>query len=181
MKTIYIIGAPGSGKTTLATAFKSTWGASHEILKPFAHEMFYFGLRFNVSLGKNKLPFAGTDTLSNTVINVISKVYPQWSAMNQVENILGEGDRLATDSMMQLAQTYSELYLFYLNTPEELANERRASRAEAHELKLQNPSWVKGRKTKHERLAERWGAFQLDGTHETRSLVAEIHTKIGSA
>jgi hypothetical protein len=181
MKTIYIIGAPGSGKTSLATSFKLTWGRSTEIAKPFAHEMFYFGARFNVSLGKNNPPFSGTDTLSNTVINLVTKVYPSWKAMGQVETILGEGDRLATDSMMNLAKEHSDLFLFYLDTPEELANERRTKRAEAHKLKLQNPSWVKGRKTKHERLAERFGAFQLDGTHETAELVAQIHTKIGEA
>lgn len=76
--------------------------------------------------------------------------------------IYGEGDRLASRTYFDLAKTYGKLYLFYLNTDNETAAARRETRS-AETGKTQNPTWAKGRATKHRNLAEEYGAIALPG------------------
>lgn len=178
VKTIYILGAPGSGKTTLANEIKKPWGNFQLVDKPFAHEFYSVENKFRISLGKTKPPFSGTDTLSNSVINLVEELYPCWTKSNQVEIVIGEGDRLAIERMMNIARSFGELFLFYLDTPEEISESRRQTRARANNFKLQNPSWVKGRKTKHLNLAKRSEAVWLDGSRPIEELVQQIQDKL---
>jgi ATPase subunit of ABC transporter with duplicated ATPase domains len=178
VKTIYLLGAPGTGKTTLANLIKKSWGESRPCNDNFAHEVFRCETGFNISLGKNKPPFSGTDTLSNSVIERVEQMYEAWDKFGQINYILGEGDRLAIARMMDLAKKYGTLYSFYLHAPDEIINERRSERAKQNNLKLQNPTWVKGRATKHQRLAAAIGSHELDATLDPAELFQQVQDKI---
>lgn len=178
MKTIYLLGAPGTGKTTLADLIKKRWGKPKPCKDLLAHEIFSCGKQYNISLGKNRPPFSGTDTLSNAVIEKVEQIYLAWEKFDKINFILGEGDRLAISRMMELAKKHGTLYSFYLHAPEETIHERRILRANQNGLKLQNQSWIKGRSTKHQRLAAAMGSIELDAQMDPEQLLQQVQHEI---
>ena len=75
MITIYLIGSPASGKSTLADAFLEDWKEQELIEKPFAHRIAKSGLGgYGIILGKDRKPFSGTDTLGHTAIVEVEKI-----------------------------------------------------------------------------------------------------------
>ena len=161
MDTIYLIGQPGSGKTTITKEFQKDWAKINLYDKPFKYQEYEAPkLGKMYSLGWDREHFSGTDTLGNTVITQMPQFYKD--ANEEGADIYGEGDRLANATFFELARGYGMLYLFYLNTDNATAQSRREARA-AETGKTQNPSWAKGRATKHKNLAERYGAIVLPG------------------
>lgn len=156
MKLVYVVGVPGSGKTTLVTAVA---GPATELRRvPFAHRVHADGL---ITLGDDREPFGGTDSLS---MSVQPKVL-DWLEAERPALVLGEGDRLATLKFLTPPRAYADVTLVLLDTPPELAAQRRAERV-AVGAKPQNEQWLRGRATKVARLADAWdGPFvRLDGT-----------------
>lgn len=73
--------------------------------------------------------------------------------------VLAEGARLGyADGIREMIAAGYRVQLAYLDTPEELCEERRAARGSK-----QAASWVKGRRTAAERVAEEFDAIRLDG------------------
>jgi thymidylate kinase len=161
LKIIYLIGSPGAGKTTLSHAFMKNWEAIGDLQDPIKHRLFNTAHGKAISLGWNREHFGGTDTLGNTAIIPIEDWLPK-IAQGDLWAVFGEGDRLANVRFFTLAQRVGDLQLFYLDTDPEEAAGRRLERAE-RTGKLQNPTWVKGRETKHRNLALSWKAYRLDG------------------
>jgi len=160
MKTIYLIGSPGAGKSTLAKAFKGDLKITGKNTAPVKHETLLSPTGQTItSLGWDKPPFSGTDTLPYTAISAIEA----WLPTLNTDILFGEGDRLAVDKFLQLASKQGDLHLFYLNTNPAVATDRRQLRADQNNLKQQNPSWVAGRVTKHRNLADRWSATLIPG------------------
>lgn len=95
MKVIYVIGLPGSGKTTVMRQFMDRFGNEWkeerpiDLLDTMVHEESDFTVRV---LGKyhEEEVFAGTDRLSMAVAPKAT----EWIATNPNEVIVGEGDRL---------------------------------------------------------------------------------------
>lgn len=158
MKVIYLIGAPGSGKTTLTEAFTKNWteAANHEQPVKFRTHTTPYGDA--LSLGWLRPSFGGTDTLGNTAIVAIEPWLPEVAKKYSI--IYGEGDRLANGRFFLLAASLGEFHLFYLNTEPSICAERRIKRSEITG-KTQNASWVQGRATKHRNLAEQFKAFEI--------------------
>jgi GTPase SAR1 family protein len=156
MKIIYLIGAPGSGKTTLTEAFTRKWVEVDQIDDPIKYRTHITAEGSAISLGWLRPAFGGTDTLGNTAI---LKIEP-WLPTVKANIVYGEGDRLANSRFFDLAKSISDFRLFYLNTDPALAAERRAQRS-LLTGKEQNPSWVKGRVTKHRNLAIQYKAFEI--------------------
>jgi GTPase SAR1 family protein len=158
MKIIYLIGAPGSGKTTLTEAFTHDWrdSANHE--DPIKFRTHHTPYGDALSLGWLRPTFGGTDTLGNTAILAIEPWLPRIAKDYSI--IYGEGDRLANSRFFDLCKGIGEFHLFYLNTEPALCAERRAQRS-AITGKTQNPTWVKGRETKHRNLANTYKAFEI--------------------
>ena len=155
---IYVIGAPGSGKTTLTAEFTQDWTdtARHEEpIKFRTHHTIYGDA---LSLGWLRPAFGGTDTLGNTAILAIEPWLP--GIAKDYSIIYGEGDRLANARFFNLCKSIGEFHLFYLNTEPALCAERRAQRS-LLTGKTQNASWVKGRETKHRNLAHTYKAFEI--------------------
>jgi hypothetical protein len=158
MDTIYLIGAPGSGKTTLSDYFRIGWNQTERNTAPIKHERWQTPDNLNaVTLGWNNPPFSGTDTLGYTAIVQIE----QWLPTMYADILYGEGDRLAGDRFFNLARSKGRLHLFYLNTNPAVAADRRAARADAAGTEQQNPSWVAGRITKHRNLAIQHNATEI--------------------
>jgi len=156
MKIIYLIGAPGAGKTTLTEAFTKTWVETAKIEDPIKYRTHDTPHGKAISLGWLRPSFGGTDTLGNTAIVSIEP----WLPTVKTDLIYGEGDRLANGRFFQLAQSIGEFHLFYLNTEPALCAERRRQRSELTG-KQQNETWVKGRETKHRNLASLFKAFEI--------------------
>lgn len=145
-RIVYFIGVPGSGKTTLMREVMAPfYGIQHA--KPFAHIEYQHPTERVVQVGKERGTFSGTDALS---MGVQPKVV-EWLKTCDYDTILAEGDRLATDSFFHAASEVGGLMLFVLACSEATAQERRAARGSN-----QNETWLKGRVTKVQRLAERW-------------------------
>jgi len=161
MITVYLIGAPAAGKTTLMRKILNHATTQVERETPIKHIEVYFPHFKAAALGHDRYPFGGTDTLSYTAINKIKdELYPQLIATG-TQVVIGEGDRLATDQFLDFSKTYGQVVLFYLDTPPNVIEERATTRAIENRLAQQNNSWVKGRITKHARLAERHNAITI--------------------
>lgn len=167
MITIYIIGAPASGKTTLLNNIIKRCMQIEYHDQPIKHMTAITphtdgSYKRILILGHDTKPFGGTDLLSYTAINKIrDELYPN---LNTVDIVLGEGDRLATDQFIDTANQYGTTLLLHLNTPESIRQERATRRAIEHNIKPQNESWAKGRITKHNNLAERHNAITIPHT-----------------
>jgi GTPase SAR1 family protein len=156
MKTIYLIGQPGAGKTTLTEAFTNNWVETDKIDEPIKHRLHKTPNGLAISLGWIRPTFGGTDTLGNTAIVAIEP----WLPTVNVDIVYGEGDRLANARFFNLAKSLGEFHLFYLNTEPHIAKARRDAR-NAITGKVQNESWVKGRATKHANLAGEFNAIEI--------------------
>jgi GTPase SAR1 family protein len=167
MDTIYLIGQPGSGKTTLTKEFQKDWAKINLYAQPFKYQEYEAPKLGKIySLGWDREHFSGTDTLGNTVITQMPAFYKEADA-----TIYGEGDRLASRTFFDLAKSYGTLHLFYLNTDDATAAARREARS-AKTGKTQNPTWAKGRATKHRNLAREYRAIELQPN--SPSIMAQV-------
>ena len=161
MDTIYLIGAPGSGKTTLTKELQKDWAKVNMYDKPFKYQEYESpNLGKVLSLGWDRPHFSGTDTLGNTVIRQMPEFYEY--AQQEGATIYGEGDKLASITFFELAKQYGNLYLFCMDTDTDVSASRREERSK-ETGKTQNATWVRGRATKHYNLAMSYKAIMLPG------------------
>lgn len=140
---IYLIGEPGSGKTTLMRAATAEYPRI-EFAKPIAHEMLFnpAGLAVAIELGKNRPPFSGTDTLGMSAITAAEHLI----RTTYVPVILAEGARLANNRFLTNAHQYNyQIHLILITSQH--APQRRQQRGTT-----QNPAWIKGATTRANNL-----------------------------
>lgn len=152
-KLIYMIGAPGSGKSTAMRAatkhlqrvpwYDDDYVARDLLLSPA-------GDLVAVELGKRRGDFAGTDALGMSVIGQAEEYLA--TLPEQPPIVLAEGARLANARFLRFALDQGmDVSLLYLDNPQ--AGRWRSDRA----LKLgktQNEAWAKGRATAAANLAD---------------------------
>jgi GTPase SAR1 family protein len=165
---LYLIGAPGAGKTTLIEKCLEGIPFTYEP-KPFAVRYYpKFGPGAGCQLGSARKAFGGTDTLS---MSVQPKVV-DWLACGFSNWIVAEGDRLGNDKFFStLLQEGWELTVVCLNTPPGLTLQRCAQRGSD-----QNVEWMNGRRTKVEKLTAKYCTDQwiLDGRLTVDELVSTL-------
>ncbi len=161
MNVTYLIGEPGVGKTTLVENLVQGW-VRYDVRKPFAHQVYReTGV---VQLGPAREAFGGTDGLSMSVQPKVVEWLSSWDGP-EFSNILGEGDRLATDSFFQaVGAAGATLNVIHVVCDAATAEHRRQQRAQDLGSKPQDPTWLKGRRSKVARLAETWATATLDTT-----------------
>ena len=170
MNLVYLIGAPGVGKTTLMEALTAAC-TRRLVVEPFAHEWLYRdGELVGVELGRRRGSFAGTDALSMSVGPEASR----WVRRCRARLVLGEGARLATRRFLYAARSAGyRITLVHLVAPAAVLDERRARRGSA-----QDPAWMRGAESRAARLAAqlRYDAavHELDATAPVQDLVADL-------
>lgn len=165
-RLLYLIGAPGSGKSQLMARLTQDFdrhsiGAAEHY--PVAHDVLTDrpeGKIVGVELGVRRELFSGTDALPSSIIE---KAIP-WVQAKPYPLILAEGARLANKRFLNAAvEAGYDLTLALLDHAEvddwRKARSKKIGRA-------QNASWVKGRSTADHNLAEHFGQL-TDGIHVT--------------
>lgn len=153
-RMIYLVGAPGSGKSTLmarlthglaraaVTGTAVGHGVTHDML--FDHVT---GELLGAELGARREAFGGTDALPSSIIE---RAIP-WITTQPYLLILGEGARLANKRFLAAAVDAGyEVVLGVLDHGDTEA--WRTARAEALG-RAQNASWIKGQTTTTANLA----------------------------
>lgn len=161
-RLIYLIGAPGSGKSTLMARLTDGLGRrpmTVENMAPVAHDALINTVNGEVigaEIGVRRELFSGTDALPSSIIE---KAIP-WIRSQPYPLLFAEGARLANKRFLQAAfDAGYHVTLALLDHPDaETWREARADRIG----RAQNPAWVKGRATADRNLAD-W-AEALDST-----------------
>lgn len=164
-RMLYIVGVPGSGKTTTLRAALADHNTEATFTHPFLHTIHGWyhavqnvkGLRETariIELGARRDGgFGGTDALP---MNVQPKVV-DWLEATQPAYVIAEGDRLGNAKFFRSVRELGyELDIVLLAVPPEAAERRRWLRARALGTQPQNEAWVRGRITKIHNLVERY-------------------------
>jgi hypothetical protein len=130
-----------------------------------------------LSLGiQNDRVFGGTDTLP---YNAIVKVLEWLPSVNGDDTLVfAEGDRLACKRFFDEVQTFGKLLIVWVNTPDDVASQRRSDRAEQEKKKLQNASWIAGRVTKAKNLVDAYEHVAINGTLPTEEQLKLLNEAI---
>ena len=165
MSIVYLIGEPGAGKSTLTRALAELLGETQAIYsKPFAHE-----IRGGVAiLGKLDGEFSGTDRLGMGVQPRVIEWLKSYEGA-----VFGEGDRLGNKKFFQADHGHS-VKVAWIDTPPEICEARRRSRAERLNKPLQSSKWVKGRCSKIRNLLSDIPVYRLDHERDTNELALEV-------
>lgn len=148
---LYIVGAPGVGKSTVTTQLTARWDRIVHPHAPVPHSVLRHpvtGRRDGLELGVPRPDFPGTDALSMSIgPRALQFVLSRTSL---VPFALGEGSRLATQPFIGgLARAGVAVTLVRLAADEDLLTERWKMRGSK-----QNPIWRKGAGTRATRLAD---------------------------
>lgn len=146
MRLIYVVGPPGSGKSTLMAAL--TEGCHRVPVQSggMPRDLLYRGEDFvGCELGKRRASFSGTDALHMGIHPTAVK----WIGVTTDPVVYAEGQRLATRKFLRAAlDAGREVDLLWLDPPWELADARRKARGSR-----QDPTWVKAATTRANNLA----------------------------
>lgn len=148
-RMIYVIGAPGSGKSTFMAKMTEHLKREPVTDAPVAHDRLIFldGAVAGAEIGKRRPAFGGTDALP---ASIIEKAIP-WVATQPYELLLAEGARLANKRFLLAAvEAGYRVHLAHLDHGE--IEDWRAARS-AELGKVQDAAWVKGRTTASDNLA----------------------------
>lgn len=148
---IYLVGAPGAGKSTLMRELTRRWNrtpAPEGMTRDYLIDPLTSSLEA-VELGKRRSAFSGTDALGQSVIEI---AIPWMIEQTETDLVFAEGARLGNRRFLTTcAATGYAVILGHLDHSDTEA--WRAARA--RELgREQNPSWVRGRATAARNLAE---------------------------
>lgn len=164
---LYMIGASGAGKSTLM----------YEVMGDGEPEM---DGRVNITsypsgiiqLGWVRENFSGTDILPLDIHRYAEALV----ASGKYPRIIAEGDRLAYDAFFRRAQEAGyTVTVVFLDTPEGETIARSKARGKAPPA-----AFVKGRRTKAQRIAAKWAGPQwtLDGCNDVRENAKRLREHI---
>lgn len=164
---LYIIGIPGSGKSTALAAALQGLPVVGQGSQPFAMVHYKYG----VQLGRVRKAFSGTDALSLSV----QPRAEDWitAAPPYVQAVVAEGDRLANVGFFRSAtQAGWALDVIYLDVPLQIARQRCLERGSN-----QNEVWWKGRCTKVANLCAQRLVYRIDGTLSVAAVAAGLQSR----
>jgi hypothetical protein len=163
MIMLYLVGAPGVGKTTLMGEITKCCGRE-TVRKPFAHDVLRPDkLRGRggmvpdaIEMGRRRESFSGTDALS---MGVQPKAV-DWISTGPAKIVLAEGQRLANAPFLMAARHAGyKVILVHLITDGDTLTARRAQRGSN-----QAPAWMRAAGTRVDNLVRK---MELDVTLAT--------------
>ena len=163
-RMIYLVGQPGSGKSTLMEKLTAPYQRL-TVEQPVGHDVLIdptTGSPIGAEIGKRREHFSGTDALASAIIDkavpcVNTRPYPL---------ILGEGARLGNRRFM-LSTLNAGYHLTLVLLDHDDAEEWRLARSKKLK-RTQNESWVKGRRSASVNLAAEMRELQAGGVHPVR-------------
>ena len=168
---IYIIGYPGSGKTTaLRTVLADLPDEPVTHKAPVPHvrrgPIWHLGVETDG-------PFSGTDKLS---MSIQPKAVTWLSeGLEGCDVLIAEGDRLANVSFFaQVRLTGHHLTVVNFDLPPTLARDRALHRAGTNGLTAQPDSWWRGRVTKTDRLTSSRPTLTIDATAPPEAVAHQL-------
>lgn len=183
-RALYLIGAPGTGKTTLLAAWTARYKPGpaqrlHRLL--WAEPLTLAGQPLGYRLGQTRHPFGGTDTLGMAV----NPDAVEWAAFHPLPPLVcGEGARLANTAFLVALAARTRLLVVHLTA--DTAHDRQTERAQRHGLTPQSEAWTKGATTRATNLAHRLpdlgvDVAHLDTTHLTPAEASTALTALAQA
>jgi shikimate kinase len=172
---LYLVGAPGVGKTTVMSALTAGYGR-----EPQSGSVPHDRLTVNggandgacraVEVGRRRGTFSGTDALSMS----IQPKAVQWIAQRPHRLVLAEGARLANEGFLRASAAAGyRVLLVHLDAPAEVLADRRRTRGSS-----QNPGWMRGAETRARNIAARMEleatVLRLDANTHPNTLAKEI-------
>jgi len=179
--TVYLIGVPGAGKSTALSGAINLlgWGKPETRSQPFAHAWYEYP--HAVLLGKQDVPFPGTDTLSLGV----NPQAIEFVRTTDADLVVGEGDRLANKRFLCAAANAGGIALITFDLPATAAYQRMLNRADALGIAPQQESWWNGRATKTHNLRRlSWPGLHhetVDGTQPEEAIAEQVADIINHA
>jgi hypothetical protein len=174
MNLLYLIGAPGVGKSAAMRALTAGCDRRH-LAQPLHHEQLIdprTGDVAAVELGRTREGFPGTDTLPLHAGPIASA----WVGTHPAGLLLAEGDRLAHRGFLDAAAAAGyTVHLAHLTADRGILDARCAARGST-----QHESWRQGRATKDDRLAAT-GRYGLVGVPTGNATPAEVAAGIRAA
>jgi hypothetical protein len=163
MRSVYIIGGPGAGKSTFMARLLIEMGVDTEPLEDLHAKrnvknlVTLRGHRLSdggVYLGKMREQFPGTDGLDR----VSSPVAVEWLETGpDVSYILAEGATLATQGFLGALSAHTDLLLLHLVVDDETRAKRFAERGST-----QSATWVKASVGRAAAAASRYPSLTID-------------------
>jgi ABC-type cobalamin/Fe3+-siderophores transport system ATPase subunit len=144
---VYLVGAPGAGKSTLMAALTSRCDRAtadgripYDVLK-------IHGQAVGVEMGRRRPGgFSGTDAMSMSV----QRGAEQWISARPARLILGEGMRLGNMKFFQAAKNAGyDVHIVHVNPGDGIAQQQRAERGSS-----QNAQWVASATTRARNVAD---------------------------
>lgn len=174
---VYVIGYPGSGKTTLVRAALKL--LDREVFiparAPVPHEQ--YGDIWH--LGVDRPPFGGTDALSMSIQPKAIAMLEELTIRGDCATLVGEGDRLANVAYFAAVRNNNHpLSVVYLEIDPALARARVHDRATAFGGPAQTFAWWKGRITKTNNLVNARPVIRLDATLPVTANATYLHSLI---
>lgn len=177
-RALYVVGAPGVGKTALMRELKRpylvgdarrAWPKSLLWLTP----LYGADLVAGVELGRQRERFGGTDALGMAVMPHALA----WLEQSQLPPIvLGEGSRLGTVGFLSELAKRAHLTVVLLTATAECLAARRKARGSN-----QSPAWMRGAETRARNtasyMANRARVFELDATDATPAELSSYITE----
>ena len=130
-RSLYILGAPATGKSTLARAVVTRLGLAWAPDRKVFRELWVTpltdaaGAEFGLSFGKERGSFSGTDALS---MSVLPRALEWLRETELPEYVLGEGARLSSPKFLVELDRYASLTVGVLVARWETLATRRAER-----------------------------------------------------
>jgi hypothetical protein len=168
----YIIGIPGSGKSTAVARALKDDKIAQETKKPIPYIEYASGL---LQIGRNRETYPGTDVLS---YNAQPKILNWLDSLPDAVRVVAEGDRLANGKFFNaLLGSGWDLKIIHLYCPPKVAIQRCIARGSTYKT-----PWYQGRVTKVDNLVAHFidhVFLTLDSRWEPELLAGEIKNHLG--
>lgn len=165
MKLIYLIGMPGTGKSTVMKKFMEDYNWKQEKATDLLDSHVSDNIRVLGKYEEGEV-FSGTDRLSMAV----APKAIEWLSTSPNEVIIGEGDRLNNKAFFEKAKELGELHIIELTVSDKERQRRYDERGSE-----QSEKFIQTVKTKVKNISEHFGDQQTLFGHEEGNVITITH------